>query len=159
MIYSSLPLSSCRDSLPFSMSGFCVLCAAVIFYWHPDASRWLAVVTTSTWLSRLISWSGNVRIFNLDDGFWPLDPRRQSSLLRCWFRIKSLPWPVPCGSVLRESHVQLYINVPSLHESFGFLVASAMTELPVPSITACPYRLPRVGYWQFPDVSECSLIV
>ena len=31
-----------------------------------------------------------------------------------------------------------------------------MTELSVPSTLVCPHRLPRVGYWQFPDVSVCS---
>lgn len=31
-----------------------------------------------------------------------------------------------------------------------------MTPLSFPPIPICPYRVPRVGYWQFPGVSVCS---
>ncbi|MPC84245.1 hypothetical protein E2C01_078975 [Portunus trituberculatus] len=39
----------------------------------------------------------------VDAGFWPLDLRRQSSMLRCWFRTHHLPDSVPCLSMLRGS--------------------------------------------------------
>ena len=60
-------------------------------------------------------------------GFWPLDLRCQSSLLWCWFRIHRLPESVPCVSIERDSHSQLYTNRPSLPKPFGLRVASAMT--------------------------------
>ncbi|MPC58898.1 hypothetical protein E2C01_052909 [Portunus trituberculatus] len=55
----------------------------------------------------------------VDDGFWPLDLRRQSSMLRCWFRTHRLPDSVPCISILRDLHSQVYntilhILMPSL---------------------------------------------
>ena len=31
-----------------------------------------------------------------------------------------------------------------------------MAILSVPSVSICPYRLPRVGYWQFPGVPVCK---
>ena len=51
------------------------------------------------------------------------------------------------------------MNRPSFPKPFGFRTASAMTDLSVPSLPVCPYRLPRVGYWQFPDVSVCPPII
>ena len=39
----------------------------------------------------------------VDAGELPLDLRRQSSLLRCWFRMQRLPESTPCRSILRDS--------------------------------------------------------
>ena len=38
----------------------------------------------------------------VDAGVLPLNFRRQSSLLRCWFRTQRLPESVPCRSILRD---------------------------------------------------------
>ena len=95
----------------------------------------------------------------VDAGFWPLDLRRQSSLLRYWFRVHRLPESVPTMSLLRDSRSQAYITRPSLPKPFGFRAASIMTELSIPSTPVCPFRIPRVGYWQFPDISLCSPVV
>ena len=91
----------------------------------------------------------------VDAGFWPLDLRRQSSLLKCWFRLHRLPESVPCVSVLRDSRSLFYADRPSLPKPFGFRATAAMTDLSVPSVPVCPYRLPRVGYWRFPEVALC----
>ena len=34
-----------------------------------------------------------------------------------------------------------------------------MATLSVPSVSICPYWLPRVGYWQLPGVSVCKPVV
>ena len=92
----------------------------------------------------------------VDSGFQPLDLRRHSSLLRCWFRIQRLPESVPCRSVLSDSLSPSYTVRPSFPKPFGFRVASLLTSLGIPSVPICPYRLPRIGFWQFPNVSVCS---
>ncbi|MPC62127.1 hypothetical protein E2C01_056210 [Portunus trituberculatus] len=60
-----------------------------------------------------------IRSLLVDAGFWPLDFRHPSSLLRCWFRTHRLPDSVPCLSILRDSRSQAYntilhILMPSL---------------------------------------------
>ena len=92
----------------------------------------------------------------VDAGVLPLDLRRQSSLLRCWFRTQRLPESVSCRSILRDSRSPAYATRPSLPKSFGFRAASVLSALSVPSAPVCPYRLPKVGYWQFPCVSVCA---
>ena len=49
----------------------------------------------------------------VDAGFWPLDLRRQSSLLKCWFRLHRLPESIPCVSAVRDSRSQLYTDLVS----------------------------------------------
>lgn len=95
----------------------------------------------------------------VDAGVLPLDLRRQSQLLRCWFRVQRLPGIVPCISALRDSRSPVYIERPSLPKPFGFRVASVLAPMSVPSIPICPYRLPRVGYWQFPCLPLCSPVI
>ena len=80
----------------------------------------------------------------VDAGVLPLDLRRQSLLLRCWFRMQRLPDSVPCVAILRDSRSPVYDERPSLPKPFGFRVASAKASLSVHSIPVCPYRLPRV---------------
>ena len=86
----------------------------------------------------------------------PLDLRRQSSLLRCWFRTQRLLESVPCMSILRDSRSPAYATRSSLPKPFGFRAASVLSAFSVPSAPVCPYRLPKVGYWQFPGVSVCA---
>lgn len=95
----------------------------------------------------------------MDAGVLPLDLRRQTALMRCWYRIQRLPTSPSCVSVLRDSQSPLYIARPSFPKPFGFRVASTMVTLSLPSIPICPYRLPRVGYWQFPAVSVCAPVI
>lgn len=95
----------------------------------------------------------------VDAGFWPLDLRRQSSCLRCWFRVRRLPESVPCVSISRDSRSQVYMNRPSFPKPFGFRVSSVMADLSIAFTPVCPYRLPRVGYWQFPDVAVCPPVI
>lgn len=92
----------------------------------------------------------------VDAGFLPLDLRRQAALLRCWYRIHRLPESVPCVVISHDYHSQQYVNRPSFPKPFGFRVASAMEQFPIPHISVCPHRLPRVGYWQLPSVSVCG---
>ena len=92
----------------------------------------------------------------VDAGVLPLDLCRQSSLLRCWFRTQRLPESVSCRSILRDSRLPAYAIRPSLPKPFGFRAASVLSAVSVPSAPVCPYRLPKVGYWQFPDVSVCA---
>ena len=56
----------------------------------------------------------------VDAGLLPLDVRRQSSLLRCWFRTQRLPESVPCRSILRDSRSPAYATRPSLPKPLGF---------------------------------------
>lgn len=92
----------------------------------------------------------------VDAGVLPLDLRRQSLLLRCWYRVQRLPESVSCVSVSHDSRSHLYVSHPSFPKPFGFRVASAMVALNVPPLSVCPYRFHRVGYWQFPQISVCG---
>ena len=95
----------------------------------------------------------------VDAGFWPLALRRQSSCLRCWFRVHRLPESIPCLSISRDSRSHVYMNRPSFTKPFGFRTASVMSDLSIASTPVCPYRLPRVGYWQFPEVAVCPPVI
>ncbi len=50
----------------------------------------------------------------VDAGFLPLDLRRQSILLRCWYHVQRLPNSVSCEVVSRDSSFRLYVSHPSL---------------------------------------------
>ncbi|MPC91482.1 hypothetical protein E2C01_086522 [Portunus trituberculatus] len=91
----------------------------------------------------------------VDAGFWPLDLRRQSVMLRCWFRTHRLPDSVPCLSILRDLHSQAYVTRPSLPKPFGIRVANFMMDLSIDPTPVYSFRLPRVGSWQLPVVSLC----
>ena len=91
----------------------------------------------------------------VDAGVLPLDLRRQSVMLRCWFRSQRLPDSVSCQSILRDSRSNVYNARPSFPKPLGFRVRYLLTTLSIPSVPICPYRLPRVGYWRFPDVAVC----
>lgn len=95
----------------------------------------------------------------VDAGVIPLDLRRQSSLLRCWFRSQRLPESFSCRLILQDSRSPAFTLRPSFPKPFGFRAASLLTALSVPRVPVCPYRIPRVGYWQFPGVSVCSPII
>ena len=95
----------------------------------------------------------------VDAGFLPLGFRRQDSMLRCWFRAHRLPESPPCRAIMRDSRLPVFLARPSFPKPFGFRTASVMTALSVPSIPICPYRLPRVGFWQFPVVSLCDPVI
>ncbi|MPC54924.1 hypothetical protein E2C01_048853 [Portunus trituberculatus] len=96
--------------------------------------------------------------FLVDADFWPLDLRRQSSLLRYWFRIHRLPDSVPCVSVLRDSRSQAYITRPSLPKHFDFRVGSLMMDFSIVPTPVYSFRLPRVDYWQLPVWSRYALL-
>ncbi|MPC89845.1 hypothetical protein E2C01_084806 [Portunus trituberculatus] len=81
--------------------------------------------------------------------------QRQSSMLRCWFRIHRLPDSFPSVSTLRDSRSQAYITRPSLLKPFGLRVANPMAELSVDPTPVYSFRLPQVGYWQLPVTSLC----
>ncbi|MPC92078.1 hypothetical protein E2C01_087150 [Portunus trituberculatus] len=89
-------------------------------------------------------------------GFWPLDFRRQSSMLRCWFHTHRLSDSVPCLSILRDSCSQVYVTRPSLLKPFGLRVTNLMMDLSIDPTPVYSFRLPRIGYWQLPVVSICS---
>ena len=95
----------------------------------------------------------------VDAGVLPLDLRRQSSLLRCWFRIQRLPASVPCHSVLQDSRSPMFHVRPSFPKPFGYRATPFVAALPVSPVLVCAHRLPRVGYWQFPGVSVCPPVV
>ncbi|MPC61548.1 hypothetical protein E2C01_055621 [Portunus trituberculatus] len=90
----------------------------------------------------------------VDAGFWPLDLRRQSSMLRCWFRTHRLPHFVPCLSILRDSRSQAYVIRPSLPKPFGLRVANLMVELSIDPTPVYSFRLLRVGDPQ-PYCDDC----
>ncbi|MPD01959.1 hypothetical protein E2C01_097511 [Portunus trituberculatus] len=91
----------------------------------------------------------------VDAGFWPLDLRRQSSMLRCWFHTHRLPDSVPCLSILRDSRSLAYATRPSLPKPFGLRVANLMADLSIDPTPVLSFRLTRVGYWQLPVISLC----
>ena len=66
------------------------------------------------------------------------------------------PESVPCRSILRDCRSPAYAIRPSLPKSFGIRAACILSVLSVPSAPVCPYRLPKVGYWQFSGVSVCA---
>jgi len=92
----------------------------------------------------------------VDAGALPLDLRRQSILLRCWYRIHRLPESVTCVTVCRDSRLIQYVARPSLAKPFGFRVKSIMEQLSLPDIPICPHRFPKIGSWEFPDVAFCG---
>ena len=57
---------------------------------------------------------------------------------------------------MRDSRSPAYATRSSLPKPFGFRAASVLSALSVPSAPVCPYRLPKVGYWQFSSVSVCA---
>ena len=93
----------------------------------------------------------------VDAGVLPLDLRRQSVMMRCWFRSQRLPDSVSCQSILRDSCSPLYNTRPSFPKPLGFRVGFLLSSLSIPSVQVCSYRLPRIGYWRFPDVAVCPL--
>ncbi|MPC75902.1 hypothetical protein E2C01_070301 [Portunus trituberculatus] len=58
----------------------------------------------------------------VDADFWPLDLRRQSLMLRCWFRTHRLPDSVPCLPILRDSCSQAYNTFLSILMISPFLM-------------------------------------
>ena len=95
----------------------------------------------------------------VDAGFLPLELRRQSSVLRCWFRVQRLPGSVPCQSMFRDSRSPMYDARPSFPKPFGFRAASLLTTLSIPSVPICEHRSSRVGYWRFTCVQVCPPVV
>ena len=63
-----------------------------------------------------------------------------------------------CLFILQDSRSPIHNARPSLPKPFGFRAAALLEEHSVPSPAICPYRLPRVGYWQLPVVSVCAPI-
>ena len=92
----------------------------------------------------------------VDAGVLPLDLRRKSLLVKCWYRVQRLPESASCMAVSRDFRSPHYLTRPSFPKPFGFRVASVMEDLSIPSLTICPHRFPKVGYWQFPPVSVCG---
>lgn len=92
----------------------------------------------------------------VDAGVLPLDLRRQSLLLRCWYRVHRLPDSLTSAAVSRDFRSQLHTARPSFPKPFGFRVASTMEVMSVPSHPVCSHRFPRIGFWQLPRVSVCS---
>lgn len=95
----------------------------------------------------------------VDAGFMPLALRRTDSLLRCWYRAQRLPESPPCRAMMRDSTHAVYNVRPSFPKPFGFRTASAFAVLSLPLITVYPSRLPRIGFWQLPNVPVCSPVV
>ena len=92
----------------------------------------------------------------IDAGVLPLDLRRQSLLLKCWYRVHRLPQSVSCVTVSRDSRSPQYAARPSFPKPFGHRVTLIMQDLSIPLIVVSPQRFPKVGYWQFPQVSVCG---
>ncbi len=92
----------------------------------------------------------------VDTGVFLLVFRRQSLLLRFWYRVQRFPESVSCVAVSRDSHSRLCVSHPSFSKPFGVRVASVMAALNVPSVSVSPCRYHRVGYWQFQDISVCG---
>ena len=92
----------------------------------------------------------------VEAGFLPLDLRRQSLLLRCWYRVHRLPDSLLCTIVSHDSQSRLYVGRPSLPKPFGYRVSLSMETLSVQSVPICPFRFPKVGFWQLPQISVCS---
>ncbi|MPC59506.1 hypothetical protein E2C01_053528 [Portunus trituberculatus] len=62
----------------------------------------------------------------VDAGFWPLNLRHQSLMLRCWFRTHRLPDSIPCVSILRDSRSQVYNTILHiLKPSLSLLMVSS----------------------------------
>ena len=61
-----------------------------------------------------------------------------------------------CKLVIQDCRSPSFTPRPSFPKPFGFMVESVMATLSVPSVSISPYRLPEVGYWQFPGVSVCK---
>ena len=95
----------------------------------------------------------------VDSGFFPLNLRRQNSLVRCWFRSLRLPESPSCRAMVRDSCLPVHNTRPSFPKPFGFRVKSVMEALSIPSVPVCPFRIPRVGYWQIPDVTVCDPVI
>ncbi|MPC61556.1 hypothetical protein E2C01_055629 [Portunus trituberculatus] len=57
--------------------------------------------------------------------------------------------------MLRDSRSQVNVTRLSLPKSFGLRVANLMAELSIDPTLVYVFRLPRVGYWQFPVISLC----
>ena len=80
-------------------------------------------------------------------------------MLRSWYRAHRLPESPPCRVMMRDSHHNVYNIRPSFPKPFGFRAASAFTELSIPSVTVYRSRLPRIGFWQLPDVPVCNPVI
>ncbi|MPC52703.1 hypothetical protein E2C01_046579 [Portunus trituberculatus] len=96
-------------------------------FWSPPQKATLKLIYSSATEARLrvldsvhhagvrlatgVFWTSPVPSLLMDAGFWPLDLRRQSSLLRCWFRIHRLPDSVPCVSILQDSRSQVFLGM------------------------------------------------
>ncbi len=86
----------------------------------------------------------------------PLDLRCQSQMMRCWFRCQRLPESVPCQLILQDSRLSAITTCHKFPKPLGVRAGSLVAALPVP---ICPYRLPRIGYWQLPRVYVCPPVI
>ena len=91
----------------------------------------------------------------VDAGELPLDLRRQSLLVRYWYRIQRIPDSLTCKTIFNDRYFNIYDKYSSFPKPFGYRVLNLLDEFDIPRIKIQPIKYSAVPPWRLPSAKHC----
>ena len=88
-----------------------------------------------------------------------LDLRRQSCVLRSFYRIQRLPQSATRAVVFNFPHAAFYDLHPACPRPFGYRARAILSDLDIQPGPVLPCSVSRVPPWVLPDISYCRYVV
>ena len=94
----------------------------------------------------------------VDAGCLPLQLRRRSNILRCWYRLKRTPNSLACRAMTGDCGLQTYNGRPGMPKPLGYRAGGMLGELADHPVPVLEHKVPKICPWRLPEVAICRSV-